>query len=224
MKITDDQITLKASQRFESLGQNCEMGFALRKIGNENGQLFRWAVVPINSITKLINNRPEKIYVKSNLVPCDHDMVRDSEIGISFHCAHKFEKQPDGLWKSLADPEIDAEIYEKDSKKFNYMYEKFLGKISGSGSIFVYKDISRPADSSILGLSNAIRESSNGGSALAIVYEDNDISQPMEIDYQLRDVAIVKMKNLVDNKFASTATYEVWHQMFRALDEHFCVR
>lgn len=221
MDIIDDPVTKAAASRFESLGQNCEMGFALRKVGNEDGQLLRWAVVPVDAVARLIAERPARIYRREALLPVDHDMVRDTDCDIAFHCEHQFERQDDGTWRSKAsDPAVDDAAYMKDAEKFTYMYDKFLGRLSQPGSIFVYKDLVSPTDNQIAALSGAIEASSNGRARLAVVYEDPSLTTPIRIDYPGASVAIVRVRQLVDNMYAETATYDDWHTMFRTLAAH----
>lgn len=219
MEIIDDPATLALSRRFEAIGENCEMGFALRKVGNEEGQIFRWAVVPIDAIARLIADPPESIYDRDALIPWQHDMLIDREHGIAFHCGSRFAKDPDGNWQSLSSPEEDAAFYEKDAEKFAYMYEKFRARLREVGTIFVYKHIYRPSDESIAALLDAVRSASSGGAGLAVVFQDQSLDEPLRVEFPAHDFALVRMKEIVDNIYAETSPYEHWLEMFRILDK-----
>lgn len=202
------------SFNFESLGHNCEFGFALRKLGNEEGQLLRWAVVPIEAITRLIKDAPASVFELKDLVPVDHDMVRDTATGISFHCLSRYERSGSD-WVEVTQSVSADELYSKDRVKFAYMYSKFQDRLKNKRSIFVYKYAVKPDMVKIAELHQVILEVSGGKSFLAVVHEDKNLSQKIKFDIVYPGLIVCAMQSLVDNKFSNSNNYSIWHQFIR---------
>ena len=66
------------------------------------------------------------------------------------------------MWSPIENLEKFEEFYNVDKTKFSHMFQKFIGRISEPGTIFVYKDHAKPTDDNIENLSGAIRMASAG--------------------------------------------------------------
>lgn len=212
--MTDNLETKALSHRFESLGSNCEFGFALRKLGNEDGQLLRWAVVPIKSAISLINTPPPAIYLKENLTPVAHDMVYDASIGISFHCRFRFERDGD-TWRIRQQQIDNDEIYLRDLDKISYMYKKFLHRLYNEPTIFVFKQDQPPSHENISDLYQAILRASRGNSALAIVYQDEAQVDEVMMKQSQPNLFICTFRKLIPNQHFESDSYSNWHGFIR---------
>jgi hypothetical protein len=71
--------------RLEGLGDNCELGFVLRRLGFEDGMLFRWASIRPESLLATLRGDCADLYEFGNLVPQNAKMVRDLHYGTSWH-------------------------------------------------------------------------------------------------------------------------------------------
>jgi hypothetical protein len=71
--------------RLEGLGDNCELGFVLRRMGFEGGMLFRWASIRPESLLATLRGDFAGMYDFDNLVPQNPKMVRDLHYGTSWH-------------------------------------------------------------------------------------------------------------------------------------------
>ena len=83
---------------FESLGDNCEFAFYLRRLGIESGSLFRWALIKdYSSLLALLKNNFRGLYEHDNLAPSWQDMVIDQSCQICFH-TELYSHKEDGIW------------------------------------------------------------------------------------------------------------------------------
>src|ERR1700712_5782214 len=71
--------------RLEGLGDNCELGFVLRRLRFEDGMLFRWASIRPESLLATLRGDFEHLYELDNLVPQNSKMVRDLRYGTAWH-------------------------------------------------------------------------------------------------------------------------------------------
>jgi hypothetical protein len=78
-------IKLSELARLEALGDNCEFGFLLRRLGFEDGMLFRWASIRPQCLLATLRNDFVDLYQFDNLVPAQVGMVRDLHYGIAWH-------------------------------------------------------------------------------------------------------------------------------------------
>src|SRR4051812_28696253 len=72
-------------RRLEGLGDNCELGFVLRRLGFEDGMLFRWASVKPECLLATLRGDFQSLYEFENLVPQNPRMVWDLQYGASWH-------------------------------------------------------------------------------------------------------------------------------------------
>lgn len=71
--------------RIEYLGLNCECGFALKVLGNNDPGLLRWSFTPPAAVVPLIDADFASLYEPDALIPCGPNMVEDTLYQISFH-------------------------------------------------------------------------------------------------------------------------------------------
>ncbi|GEM_PF-6627796 len=125
-------------ERFENCGENCELGFALRKMNNETAGLLRWAAVSPQALLNLLNMGYENLYRYENLVPINENMVEDTLYGLKFHTSFTF-KEIDGEWVHQLDENARQVAYRQDLSKREYLAKKFWERLEDPQTIFVYK-------------------------------------------------------------------------------------
>jgi hypothetical protein len=126
------------ADRFESLGDNCEFGFVNRKLGIEQGSLFRWASMKPPSLLALLRNDLKSIYEYENLTPLRRAMVRESTYDIGWHSGMKSIPRESELVFAHDDPERKA-IFEREKRKIGYLVTKFLTRLRAGGCIYFIK-------------------------------------------------------------------------------------
>ena len=136
------------AHRLESLGDNCEIGFALKEVGNEEGGLLRWARTPTKSLLALLKARFARCYEYENLSPQYGDMVYDSMTQIWFH-TEMYNSLVDGQYVFNADEPERLEIYGRELQKRLAMVDKFYRRLRSGELILVIKD-NDPIDSALI--------------------------------------------------------------------------
>lgn len=125
---------------FESLGDNCEFGFVLRKLGNDTSSLLRWVFLDsVADTARGVRTGFRDAFVFENLKPAGTpQMVRDVTQGIAFHTRmHSVER--DGRWEFVAPEDERRKIHEQEGRKFDYLRQKFEREITGDRRIYVVK-------------------------------------------------------------------------------------
>lgn len=126
-------------KHFVSLGDNCEVGIVKRYVGDEEGDLLRWAFSSdFPSLLKALENNFEGIYQFQNLSPWVEDMVVDSTYKIAFH-SKIHSTRVDGTLVFNDTEERRKELYEQEVKIFQSLKERMIRKLSEGKYIFVYK-------------------------------------------------------------------------------------
>lgn len=214
-KIVVGTTTFDNFERIESLGLNCEIGFALRKAGNDSGQLLRWAITPPDSLLKLLLKGPEHLFVSEQMIPVDQDMVKDEEFGIAFHSELRFRNEVGG-WESAQSPDDVQEIKENDLFKFRYMASKFRSRITTPGTIFVYKAVEPVSDTWIFEVSNAMRIIARSFQPYLLIVEETDDPKLVGQLVQIREhVYRGYIISFIDNKFSKVSSYSEWIDLFK---------
>lgn len=124
--------------RLEGLGDNCELGFVLRRMGFENGMLFRWASIRPESLLATLRGDFTDLYRFENLVPQTTKMVRDLHYGTAWH-TQMYSALQQGTLTFIADEEHRREIHAREAAKLNYLAEKLRRKFEHPDPIFVIK-------------------------------------------------------------------------------------
>lgn len=125
-------------QRVESLGDNCELGFVLRRLGCEDGMLFRWASVSAESLLATLRNDFVELYEFANLSPHRDTMVLDRRYGTSWHTG-MISRQANGT-RSFELAETDRRVvFEAEQRKRSHLVAKLRQKFSQPKPVFVLK-------------------------------------------------------------------------------------
>jgi len=124
--------------RIESLGDNCELGFVLRRLGCEAGSLFRWAAMKPEQLLSKLRANFEGMYEFRNLRPLEDDMVVDTQYGIGWHSEMK-SALVEGSRVFLLDDAKRRRLYNIEKHKIRYLHAKFVARAQLGGVVFVVK-------------------------------------------------------------------------------------
>jgi hypothetical protein len=124
--------------RLEGLGDNCEFGFVLRRLGFEAGMLFRWASIRPESLLATLRGDFANLYEFDNLVPQNTKMVRDLHYGTAWH-TQMYSSLRAGTLTFDADRDHRLAIHEREAAKLAYMVEKLRAKFEHPNPVFVIK-------------------------------------------------------------------------------------
>jgi hypothetical protein len=125
--------------RIESLGDNCELGLVLRRLGSEDGSLFRWASIKPQSLLATLKGEFDRFYDFENLAPCRKKMVRDLHYGTAWHSEMTSSPNGDGELAFDDDEPTRRLIFAAESRKRLYLLEKLHRKFSHPNPVFVIK-------------------------------------------------------------------------------------
>ena len=153
-----NNISAEQLQRFESIGDNCEFSFFLRKLGNDNGSLFRWALIKdFHSLLNLIKSNFVHLYSLENLIPSWQDMVLDQRYDICFH-TEMYSDLNNEEWKWRYSYSQNKVIYENEKNKIDYLIKKFKKSIQNEKKIFVIKKNDNTIDDIVIELSSELKK------------------------------------------------------------------
>ncbi len=130
---TDQEIQTRRAlmMRFESLGDNCELGFAQRAYGAEPLSLLRWCNVPPGALLKALEARfaglgePQNLVLKQNrrgVLDCS-----DTVFGLLGHAFVRAEGA-----------DLDA-IHARECQRLQFLKAKLVDELEAGEKIFVYK-------------------------------------------------------------------------------------
>lgn len=125
--------------RFESLGDNCELGVVKRHVKNEEGGLLRWAFssrFPL--LLDAISRRFEGLYAFENLTPWVDNMVLDSSYRIAFHSDILSVLTTEG-WRFKESEEERRRIHARELESFTQLKNRLIGRMQQADRCFVYK-------------------------------------------------------------------------------------
>lgn len=132
------RVTTAQLSRLEGFGDNCELGFVLRRFGFEDGMLFRWASIPPENLLATLRGDFEAMYAFDQLVPQNSKMVRDLRYGASWHTQMSSSRRA-GILTFDADGERRQAIHAREAFKFAYLVEKLRRKFMHPNPVFVIK-------------------------------------------------------------------------------------
>jgi hypothetical protein len=136
--IAGQAITRTDLLRLEGFGDNCEFGFVLRRLGFEDGMLFRWASIRPESLLATLRGDFADLYEFDNLVPQNPKMVRDLHYGTSWHTKMYSSRQGGTLAFDANDADRRA-IHSREALKLAYLVEKLRNKFNHPNPVFVVK-------------------------------------------------------------------------------------
>jgi Putative papain-like cysteine peptidase (DUF1796) len=122
-----------------SLGDNCEVGLQLRRIGYEHSSFFRFTASPFKSTYQIIENDFQNIFLKESLVPrvCrDREtvMVRDTKYDIGIHAAMPYVKTEKGRNLFIQNEAFNA-AYDREYSKVRYLIEKWNSLVKSDQNV-----------------------------------------------------------------------------------------
>lgn len=123
---------------FEGLGDNCEFGFVLRYLLNEEGSFFRWTSVPVDAVQRLLMCDFKDVYLFDNLGPSSDTMVCDRSFDIHFHSRMKSVVR-DGRRTFVDDVVANRRLFEVERDKVMYLVDKFRKRAKEQCLAFVLK-------------------------------------------------------------------------------------
>jgi hypothetical protein len=124
--------------RLEGLGDNCEFGFFLRRLGFDDGMLFRWALMKPESLLATLRGDFAHLYDFENLVPVRRGMVRDLHYGTAWH-TQMYSTLRDGTFAFNDQAEMRRLMHGKEAAKLAYLLEKLRRKFDHPNPVFVIK-------------------------------------------------------------------------------------
>jgi hypothetical protein len=124
--------------RLEGFGDNCELGFVLRRLRFEEGMLFRWASIRPESLLATLRGDFADIYKFENLVPQNEKMVRDLHYGTAWH-TKMYSSRRAGTLIFDAGEEERRLIHAREASKLAYLVEKLRAKFQHPNPVFVIK-------------------------------------------------------------------------------------
>jgi hypothetical protein len=132
-------------QRFCSLGENCELGIAQRKLGAEPPDLLRWAWTDVAALARLLGAGCAGIGDASKLrlrIIEGNYFVRHQDYGFEWHSLIRIGQMP-------AD-----EVLRREVVRMPRLAETFLADIGEAARIFVFKraldPVTRPEAEAVL--------------------------------------------------------------------------
>ena len=124
--------------RIEFLGDNCELGFVLKRLGFEAGALFRWASITPESLLATLRGDFEGLYEFEALEPHRANMVRDRRYGTSWHSEMR-SARVDGALRFNDDEPARRRIHAGEAAKRAYLLGKLRDHCERDDTIFVIK-------------------------------------------------------------------------------------
>jgi len=133
-----DQLADDYIGRLESLGDNCELGFVLRRLGYEKGGFFRWASSTPQKVAQLLKSDFHNTYKFEYLRPRNQKMVEDTSSGISYHSDMHSRFENDS-WQFIDDEQSRRAIHAKEIEKLSYLLERFRERLISGNTLFIVK-------------------------------------------------------------------------------------
>ena len=124
--------------RFESLGDNCEIGFVLRHLGSDSGSLLKWARSEADQVCELLGRDFADIYHEQALSPFRAAMVQEARYGIQWHSILQ-SHVVGGRWQFVADAATRAVQYQHEARKMRYLVGKLKARLAAGGLIAIVK-------------------------------------------------------------------------------------
>jgi tetratricopeptide (TPR) repeat protein len=146
--------------RYESLGENCELGLVQRHFEAEPLGLLRWTYCVVDTAIKLLEQRLSGFGELENLTlsrtSWKEYMIKEQKYGIAFHTFST---------KDIAD---EAAFLRKHSSRLSWLAEKFLTDLTESNKRFILKLYHRVPDSQIHRIHSLLRQYSANNKLLCI--------------------------------------------------------
>lgn len=146
-------------ERFESMGNNCELGLFLKESRNNTSSFFRYTFIHDYSlIGQLIQNNFRDIFLLENLEQSCTGMIIDKKYQLSFHSKMNISKR--GEKKSIDNNELIVS-HQKELGKVRYLADKFMDNLKKSNKIYVIKTNDNESSREIMQLHNIMLKVGN---------------------------------------------------------------
>lgn len=134
---------------FESLGENCELGFVQRHFGAEPLGLFRWAGIDLNALVTALETRLEGIgapeFTILSVNPNNREYyTEDSRYGMSMHTF---------ILEGSSPPD---KVLSRICRRLVFLRDKLLGDLADGGKVFVLNTRDLLPDADLLRLHRAL--------------------------------------------------------------------
>lgn len=124
---------------FESVGDNCELGFMQRQKGVDSGAVLKWCrILRHADLLRFLDRPKDDFYKLENLKPTSNDMVEDVSSGIQFH-TELYSRLREGERAFTAEEAEIKRIYGLEYTKRTYLYDKFIEGLSSGSRVHVFK-------------------------------------------------------------------------------------
>lgn len=191
-------------KRFESLGDNCEIGFVLREHGVAHSNLLRWTLTTIPVLTKVLESDFDGMYQFENLEPSAPRMLLDRATGLRFHS---------DMVRDFKFVDNHRAVYDREIKKVEMLTHRLRDRLTNPDTIFIYKDNRNPPEARVSALAKLV--SSRGGANMLYVTEHG----PMDVGSDKQhgpNLWYGRIDHLADYATANEYSQEVWAQLLEA--------
>jgi tetratricopeptide (TPR) repeat protein len=170
--------------RFESLGDDCELGFVQRKLGQEPLGLLRFGSIPFPTLINLLNNSFANFAVPENCELKIVEMGTQSQYDL-YDNIYKYQIHTFIVAEKTSDmPSVLA----KFCARVQFLKRKLLDDLGDGEKIFVYKT-RKLSDKEILQLSKALHR--HGPNRLLVIQQRARTSdQPAPAIERMNDVVL----------------------------------
>lgn len=124
---------------FESLGDNCELGFVQRFHGSEPSSLFRWATAPLHGVIAGLEDGWRDLYAFDSLLPWAYDMAWDDKYQCAFHGNIACEIDDTGQLNFSLGDAARHKVWTTERLKVVHLRDKTLKCLRSGEKIFVAK-------------------------------------------------------------------------------------
>jgi hypothetical protein len=125
-ELTDRELVLQ----FESIGDNCEMGFVQRKVGAEPLGMFRFAGVPLDHLLRAMRARFEGMADSANVRVQPENgeyMIKLTKYDFIYHADVKIDQ---------ADPEV---LRQQQTRTVRFLVDKLIADLENPSKILVFR-------------------------------------------------------------------------------------
>jgi len=121
---------------FVSLGNNCEIGLQLRRVGYDKSSFFRFTYCNYASLVNILENQFRDIFLLENLIPHTDNMVKDTKYNIVFH-SKLHSTLRDGSREFIRNKDF-KEVYTQEFEKHNYLIQKDMALFRSKQKILFF--------------------------------------------------------------------------------------
>lgn len=194
----------------ESLGDNCEFGFVLRKLQHNGGGLFRWSITTVDGLLRFLSQPESVIYRFEDLVPYSQKMVKDLQSGFCFHSAMGSSKV-EGEQRFDLSEDVRRALYLQESEKIWHLREKLIARLR-TGGVFVVKRNLNLSDDEIFSLAEIVQRH-NSGNILLAIRSTGDSSLVSKVSILAPGVVLGHLSRFAPYVKADDICYEEWSDL-----------